>query len=666
MAGTRTRTEGLVGLVCESAEISGSDVFNSVEGIDVRSIQDRATCYVRDVDQTYRWFQDSVAAPAPPNVILPASQTVAEPGRWVLQSGGGGGGSVNSVIGSGGITTTNPAGPIVTVNGMNLLARNGSNGGMTADLDMGGNDVQNAVSVSSAAGLALTGAAGLTASATTGNVIIGATVGNILVSTATGGIDILSKGPLVLRGSGGTSFTWPGPDGTAGQALVTDGSGNLSFATVGGTATLQSAYNAGPSIITSGGVGTLLVDTSSGTVMRVDAGSTQNDNLVLNNNSANGSALNILEGTLNFTPTNVGSVNIDLTAGAFGGLLKLWGKQTTIKGTTSLVIDAGAPLNWPTADGTAGQALVTDGAGNLSFATVSGSTPASPDRSIQFNNGGAFDGSSNLLFNSSATTRLINMKSPVAAPGTSSVGLRFEPNGSATEAGSVVYNEGDGSVFLTSQVDAGVLASTGDATLTASSGNADVEGLGASVKSTSGNVTLQAVGGALDGSGSGINFLSSANATFETTAGSLALTGFSALFFGVGSNTWQWPSAFGTAGQVLTDDGAGNLYWSTPSGGIPTATVQNITAAGPTAITNTMNTHARVNFAGAAAVTLPAGAVGKQITVKDVSNAAATNNITVSAGGALIDGVASYTIATNYGSATFICVSTGPDVWDVV
>jgi len=37
-----------------------------------------------------------------------------------------------------------------------------------------------------------------------------------------------------------------------------------------------------------------------------------------------------------------------------------------------IILDAGTALTWPTADGTAGQAMVTDGAGNLSFDDVSG------------------------------------------------------------------------------------------------------------------------------------------------------------------------------------------------------------------------------------------------------------------------------------------------------
>jgi len=63
----------------------------------------------------------------------------------------------------------------------------------------------------------------------------------------------------------------------------------------------------------------------------------------------------------------------------------------------STQIGKGTVLQAPTADGTVGQFLTTDGAGNLSFDTVAAS-PAGSDTQIQFNDGGAFGGSSNLTW----------------------------------------------------------------------------------------------------------------------------------------------------------------------------------------------------------------------------------------------------------------------------
>ncbi|MGB0758682.1 MAG: hypothetical protein ACPGPS_04085 [Rubripirellula sp.] len=63
----------------------------------------------------------------------------------------------------------------------------------------------------------------------------------------------------------------------------------------------------------------------------------------------------------------------------------------------STQIGKGTVLQAPTADGTVGQFLTTDGAGNLSFDTVAAS-PAGSDTQIQFNDGGAFGGSANLTW----------------------------------------------------------------------------------------------------------------------------------------------------------------------------------------------------------------------------------------------------------------------------
>jgi len=105
------------------------------------------------------------------------------------------------------------------------------------------------------------------------------------------------------------------------------------------------------------------------------------------------------------------------------------------------------------------------------------------------------------------------------------------------------------------------------------------------------------------------------------------------------------------------------------TGGFPIATIQNIAVAGPTTITDTFNTLARVDTATIAAasdVTLPAGEVGKQITVKDSSGSAGANNITITPDSGTIDGAATQTIAVNRGAFIMICSSIAPDVWDIV
>ena len=56
-------------------------------------------------------------------------------------------------------------------------------------------------------------------------------------------------------------------------------------------------------------------------------------------------------------------------------------------------------LTLPAADGTNGQALISDGSGNLSFTSIS-TGAAGSNTQVQFNNSGAFAGSSSLTFNS--------------------------------------------------------------------------------------------------------------------------------------------------------------------------------------------------------------------------------------------------------------------------
>ena len=46
---------------------------------------------------------------------------------------------------------------------------------------------------------------------------------------------------LIIKG---VSYVWPSADGTASQVLQTDGSGNLSWATVSGSAALSTAVSA--------------------------------------------------------------------------------------------------------------------------------------------------------------------------------------------------------------------------------------------------------------------------------------------------------------------------------------------------------------------------------------------------------------------------------------
>lgn len=62
-------------------------------------------------------------------------------------------------------------------------------------------------------------------------------------------------------------------------------------------------------------------------------------------------------------------------------------------------------------------------------------------------------------------------------------------------------------------------------------------------------------------------------------------------------------------------------------------------------------------------IILPVSVVGKTYTVKDCDGDALTNPITITATGALIDGAASASINTNYGSLVFVRNNTG---WSII
>lgn len=80
-----------------------------------------------------------------------------------------------------------------------------------------------------------------------------------------------------------------------------------------------------------------------------------------------------------------------------------------------------------------------------------------------------------------------------------------------------------------------------------------------------------------------------------------------------------------------------------------------VTAATHSAASNTV---VLCNRAGTVAVTLPSPLANAQVIVKDISGAAETNTITVTSTSGNVDGAASQTITSNYGSLAFIADGT--------
>jgi len=130
-----------------------------------------------------------------------------------------------------------------------------------------------------------------------GQTIVSASAGNITITPDT-------TGSIVLDG-----LAWPQTDGTVNQVIVTNGTGQLSFATQ------------------SGGLADLVDDTTPQLGGSLDV---------------NGQIItSVSNGNVTITPNGTGYVNLD-------------------------------GLAWPQADGTNGQVLTTDGNGVLTFSTASG------------------------------------------------------------------------------------------------------------------------------------------------------------------------------------------------------------------------------------------------------------------------------------------------------
>lgn len=225
---------------------------------------------------------------------------------------------------------------------LTLPDNNGTNGqalvtdgnGVTSWAAVGGSGTVNngnlgELAYYSATGIVVSGNGNVRASAgglTLG--VAGATAGTLTLSGATSGTVTLAT----TAAAGNWTFTLPSSDGANGQALVTDGSGNTSWAPVGGSGTVNNGN--GDEIAYYSATGTAVSGNSN---VRV----------------------------------NTGTMTLGSTGSVAGGLL--------ISGSTSGVVTintAAAAGTWtltlPTDDGSNGYVLQTDGSGASSWSAISG------------------------------------------------------------------------------------------------------------------------------------------------------------------------------------------------------------------------------------------------------------------------------------------------------
>lgn len=209
-------------------------------------------------------------------------------------------------------------------------------------------------------------------------------------------------------------------------------------------------------------------------------------------------------------------------------------------------------LRWPNTDGTSGQVLSTDGAGNLSFVTVSGGGSANTALS---NLASVLINVSDFVFNAGADTTVHTRN----VSGTSDNFVFSSGNSSTANSGSVdvhsgsvaAINQNTGQVSLRSFDTAGA-AGTGV------SGQVSVY-TGSTTNGNSGNLSL------LTGNSSGANsgLITIATGTAGGSRGQIRLQNGSE-----GTSGWVWTSI----------DGNGSGEWMAPSGGGASTDLSNLIA----------------------------------------------------------------------------------------
>lgn len=143
---------------------------------------------------------------------------------------------------------------------------------------------------------------------------------------------------------------------------------------------------------------------------------TATDNAITRFDGTTGEILQNSAATIDDTgaATFVGSVNVSGTS-ASGADLKLY--EDTDNGTNYVAFKSPASVasnvTWtlPSADGTNGQALTTNGSGTLAFSSVT-TAPGGSTTQVQYNNAGAFGGSANFVWDNSNVRLGIGTSSP--------------------------------------------------------------------------------------------------------------------------------------------------------------------------------------------------------------------------------------------------------------
>jgi len=439
-----------------------------------------------------------------------------------------------------------------------------------------------------------------------GQAIVSASAGNIAITPDT-------TGSIVLDG-----LNWPQADGTTGQVLQTNGAGQLSF-----------------------------VNQSSGAVTSV--------------NGQTGAVTGLLENVVEDTTPQLGGpldVNGQAIVSASAGNIAI-----TPDTTGSIVLDG---LNWPQADGTTGQVLQTNGAGQLSFVnqssgavtSVNGQTGAVTgllenvveDTTPQL--GGNLDVNGQSIVSASAGNIAIT---PDTTGSIVLDGLNWpQADGSADQ---VLKTNGAGQLSFVDQTSG--LQDVVDDTSPQLGGDLDVQARIVTTSTANGSIGLEPDGtGSVVARGTGAgNTPGTLTLNCEQNSHGVALQ--SPPHSAAASYTLKLPTGVGTSGQALTTDGntPAQLSWTTVGGGgggsRPTVTTDssgtNSTISDPAAA-DLEDIYLVSNGAAAVTITLPTVTAnsGYKVNIKRLGTA----NVTISPASGTIDGAPSQVLSVQYAAYT--------------